>query len=158
MNEDYYYLTNDENSNKSKNDYYDAKPFTRAQFVQKGDKVREHVRYFRLGAWCVGIFILIDIYRMYRINVEIDIESYIWLAGTLLFSILVLEVLVQVWGSMLCSVAGMLVSMYLMGKSFTSLLFLVPPGLFLMIVFAVQVGQTGIIEKYWKLYKKINID
>lgn len=154
--EDYYYSNDKINEITTKGDYYNSKPYSRAQFIKVSPHIYEKVKSMR---WCGGFIILcmfIDVFRIYRINNEYDIESYFILVGLLFVGLIILEVAVQIWALPICSMIQLLLSSLILYNSFKVGTFLIPPGNAIIVACAIHIEQTLYLERKWQNYKKIN--
>ena len=154
--EDYYYSNDEKTETSTEGDYYNAKPYTRAQFIKVSPHIDDKVKSMR---WCGGFIVLcmiIDIFRIYRKNTEYDIESYFKLIGLLFVGLIILEVAVQIWAIPICSMIQLLLSSLILYNSFKVGGFLFPPGNAIIVACAIHIEQTSYLERKWQNYKKIN--
>ena len=153
---DYYYSNDEINEASNEGDYYNAKPYTRMQFVRISPHIDEKVKSMRMCGGFIVVCMLIDIIRIYRTNIEYDIKSYLHLAYLIFVGLLFFETIIQIWAVPICCIVQLVLSSLLLYKSFMVGAFLIPPGNVILVAFAIHIEQTLYIEEKWQNYKRIN--
>ena len=172
MNEDYYYSNATTNEIKlstdvvkeadiyysdnrpKENGYYDSKTYSRAEFIKLSPHVDEKVKSLRFCGGCMVVCVIIDLIRIYRVDIEIDIESYIKMAAIIMGIMLTLEAVTQIWAFPACNIAQLILSFIFIYKSYFTFAFLCPPGILLLVASAYHVEQSYYLESRWKHYMR----
>lgn len=154
--EDYYYSNDEKNEGSNEGDYYYTKPYSRAQFIKANPHIDERIRSMRLCGVFIVVCILIDVIRIYRTNNEYDIESFFKLACIIFVGLLIIETVIQIWAIPICCIVQILLSSFLLYKSFKIGMFIIPPGNVLLVAFAIHIEQTLYLDEKWNNYKRNN--
>ena len=158
MNEDYYYSTDSEKEMDAvvmSSDYYSPAPYTRYQYFKSVD-MKGKRRSFRAVGIAVIVILIIDFLRIYVVNWEYDIESflklYMFLGGAALIGEVINQRLVNPIICFVCCFCCIVIA-YCSTRTF---LFLIIPGLVNMILEIIHFEQCKEIERKWKLYMDVN--
>lgn len=158
MNDEYYYSTEPNKEDDAAiyaNDYYNPAPFTRYQYF-KSVNMQSNRRYFR--AMGIGILVLavIDFFRIWYINTEYDIESYLKLYMVLGGVLVITEIINQRLINPILTFLGALCSIFIAYGATRTFLFLIIPGLVNMILFIIHFEQVKTFERKYRLYREVN--
>ena len=135
--------------------YYNAEPLTRHQYLQCAD-FREMRMFLRFAGIVIGIFIAIDIFRLYVYNLDFEIYEYMSSIGISLFLIAVFEVLIQLFAFRWCAIAENVLCFFMILIGYPLMLSVVPIGTFMLLACASHIGQTTSFENKYKHYLATN--
>ena len=158
MNEDYYYDTEPaQETDPAVNaaNYYNPAPYTRYQYFKSMnmDKIR---RNFRGVGIAILVLTVIDFLRIWNVNTEYDIESYLKLYMLLGGSVLILEIVNQRLINPILTFLGAFCCIIIAYGATKTFLFLFIPGFVNMILFIVHFEQVKTFERKYRLYREVN--
>ena len=158
MNEDYYYDTEPaQETDPAVNaaNYYNPAPYTRYQYFKSMnmDKIR---RNFRGVGIAILVLTVIDFLRIWNVNTEYDIESYLKLYMLLGGSVLILEIVNQRLINPILTFLGAFFFFFIAYGATKTFLFLFIPGFVNMILFIVHFEQVKTFERKYRLYREVN--
>ena len=158
MNEDYYYDNDTINSTaqvEASSDYYSAKPFTRTEYWKSADMAKQRKSFLYLGIALLAILVL-DFLRIWYVNGEYDIESYVKMYIVLAVCIVIGELVNQKLVNAIICFLELFCGIIITYGGFKTFMFLIIPGMVNMVLLAVHFEQCLTYERKWRLYKDVN--